>query len=441
MYFLYSIVLTLGFIILLPRFLFDAVTKGKYAAGFKQRLGFLPPFDPRGKRVVWLHCVSVGEVNAARPLGKQLKRDFPETSLIVSTTTRTGQELARTAFADTADLVIYFPFDWRFTVRRALRHVKPAVILLMETELWFNFIREGSKSGARVCVVNGRLSERSLNRYTKIKSFMKRILGYLDLALMQSNADATRLMSLGARGNKVKVTGNLKFDHDLGDTEATITGELRDRFAITPEAPLIIAASTHSLEERWLLDAFKELWKSSTENLPRLLIAPRHPERFDEVARLIKESGFTQARRSEPASAGDASAEVILLDSIGELRAAYQLAEIVFVGGSLIPHGGQSILEPAAAGKAVVTGHHTANFNAVVDEFLEKEALIQLPALSEKDVVATLASTFGDLLQNPGQRNSFGANALKVMQKNRGATIRTLEYIAPLLETPGKLNR
>jgi len=433
MYFLYSIVLTLGFVILLPRFLYDGVRKGKYAAGFKQRLGKLPPFDAKGKNVVWLHCVSVGEANAARPLAQQIKRDFPQVSLIVSTTTRTGQEIAHKAFADSADLIFYFPFDWRFTVRRALRHLKPSVVLLMETEFWFNFIRGSSKSGARVCVVNGRLSERSFNRYTKIKRFMKRILGYLDLALMQTNADATRLMSLGARGSKVKVTGNLKFDHDIGNERSELTGEMRDRFAITPDAPLIIAASTHAPEEKWLLEAFKEIWKSSADGLPRLMIAPRHPERFDEVAALIKSTGFSWARRTETASTRDATAEVILLDSIGELRFLYPLAEIVFVGGSLIPHGGQSVLEPAAAGKAIVTGHHTANFKAVVEEFLEKNALVQLPPLSEKEVVAALVSAFNGLLSDPGHRRSLSANAQKVMQNNRGATPRTLEYLAPFL--------
>lgn len=433
MYLLYSIILTLGFVILLPRFLFDAVTKGKYAAGFWQRLGSLPSFDPKGKKVVWLHCVSVGEANAARPLARAIKRDLPDVSLIVSTTTRTGQELARTAFADTADLVFYFPFDWRFTVRRALRQLKPSVVLLMETELWFNFIREAYHAGARVCVVNGRLSEKSFNRYGKIKGFMKRVLGYLDLALMQSNADATRLMSLGARGNKVKVTGNLKFDQDPEVAGHAVTEEIRGRFAITGETPLIIAASTHSPEEKWVLDAFRAAREASGDGLLRLMIAPRHPERFDEVARLIGEAGFTSARRSAPASVNDKDAEVILLDTIGELRSAYPVATLVFVGGSLIRHGGQSVLEPAAAGKAVLTGPHTSNFKVVIEEFLDKDALIQLPALPENDIPAALAAAFTDLMQDGDRRHTLAANALKVMQTNRGATERTVEYLQPLL--------
>jgi 3-deoxy-D-manno-octulosonic-acid transferase len=431
MFFLYSIVYTLAFIVLLPRFLFDAIFHGKYAAGFKQRLGFLPKFDSHGKKVVWLHCVSVGETNAARPLAIKIREDFPELSLVVSTTTRTGQKLAQTAFKDIADLVFYFPFDWRSTVHRSLKHIKPSVVLLMETEIWFNFIRESYHAGARLVIVNGRLSERSFSRYGKIRIFMKRVLGYLDLALMQENADATRLMSLGIRASKVRVTGNLKFDHDLDANESALTVELRQRFGISADAPLIIAASTHSAEEKWLLEAFKEGWKTSANNLPRLLIAPRHPERFDEVADIIKNTGFTWVRRSKPESDEDKKAEVVLLDSIGELRAAYPLAEIVFVGGSLIPHGGQSIFEPASASCSIVTGSHTANFDAAVREFLDKDAIIQLPRMRNKEIVPKLAATFQELLCDADRRRLLGANALHVMNHNQGATNRTIEYLTP----------
>lgn len=434
MIFLYSIALTLGFIILLPRFIFDAITKGKYAAGFKQRLGSLPKFDSTGGKVVWLHCVSVGEANAALPLAKKIKHEFPQVSLVVSTTTKTGQNVARRSYADIADLVFYFPFDWRLTVRRALRHIEPSVVLLTETELWFNFIRESYKREARVCVVNGRLSTRSFAGYSWIGRFMKRMLSYLDLALMQTNLDATRLMSLGARGSKVKVTGNLKFDHDSADEASPLTAEFRERFGITPEAPLIIAASTHAPEEKWLLEAFKETRKHPREDLPRLMIAPRHPERFDKVADVITSTAFSYVRRSDKPSTIDRTAEVILLDSIGELRAAYPLAEIVFVGGSLIPHGGQSIFEPAAAGKAIVTGPHTANFDAAVKEFISVNALVQIDADGEASIPC-IASEFSRLLGHADEREQLGRNALTVMQQNRGAVDKTLEYLRPMLES------
>lgn len=430
MFFLYSIVYTIGFIVLLPRFLVDAVTKGKYAAGFKQRLGFLPAFNSKGKKVVWLHCVSVGETNAARPLAQKIKQDFPDLSLVVSTTTRTGQELARTAFAELADQIFYFPFDWKFTVNRALHRIKPSVVLLMETELWPNFIRQAYHNGAHLCIVNGRLSEKSHTRYGKVKKFIRRILGYLDLALMQENGYATRLMSLGIRASKVRVTGNLKFDHDLDKDETALTDELRERFGIRTDEPLIIAASTHSPEEKWILDAFKEL-KTNKPDL-RLMVAPRHPERFDDVTTEIEKTGFILARRSKPDSA-DKTAEVILLDSIGELRAAYPLAEIVFVGGSLIPHGGQSIFEPAAAGRAIITGPHTGNFDAAIKEFLDKDALIQLPQVAHNEVVQTLAETLNNLLSDVPNRSTLGSNALAAVDRNRGAVNKTIEYLQPVL--------
>jgi len=196
MFFLYSILLTVASIVLLPRFIFDAIFKGKYAAGFIQRLGFVPKFESRGKKVIWIHCVSVGETNAARPLAQRIKEEYPDLHLIVSTTTRTGQKLAKTAFAEIADLVFYFPFDWKSTVRRALRRLSPSVVLLMETEIWFNFIRETRKNKTHIAIVNGRLSERSFKRFGYLGKFMHHVLGYLDLALMQVNADATRLMSL-----------------------------------------------------------------------------------------------------------------------------------------------------------------------------------------------------------------------------------------------------
>jgi 3-deoxy-D-manno-octulosonic-acid transferase len=433
MYTLYSIVLTVGFILLLPKFLFDALFNGKYAAGFWQRFGSLPDFNPTGKRVVWLHCVSVGEVNATRTLVQQIKRTHPNLSLVVSTTTKTGQNQARETLGTLADLVFYFPFDWRWTVRRALRHIRPKVVLIIETEIWFNFFREAYKSGARVCIVNGRLSEKSFKRYRKIKKIMKRVLGYLELALMQDNADATRLMSLGIRGSKVKVTGNVKFDQEPSASEDAITAELRDRFGISTEAPLVIAASTHDPEEKWVLEAFKDVWKNAGERLPRLLIAPRHPERFSQVADVIDRSGFSYARRSELPSIDDKTAEVILLDTIGELRAAYPLAEVVFVGGSLVPHGGQSIYEPAAAGTAVVVGPHTHNFAAATKEFTAHGALRQLDQVPEKDLVKELAGELHELLQNADKRKKMGRSATNVMQSNRGAVDRTMDYLEPLL--------
>ncbi|HMS41463.1 MAG TPA: 3-deoxy-D-manno-octulosonic acid transferase [Pyrinomonadaceae bacterium] len=425
MFLFYSFLLTVGFILLLPMFL---LKREKYISGFWQRFGKLPKFEQGDRKVLWLHCVSVGETNAAQPLVNEIVTHFPEYRLVVSTTTKTGQELAKKLFKDKAELVFYFPFDWKFTVKRALRTIKPSVVLLMETELWFNFLRQTSKSGARIAIVNGRLSEKSFTRYSYLKRTMQRVLHYIDLALMQGRADAKRFIDLGIRSSKVKITGNIKFDQDFA--ENNLTDDFRARFAITENSPLIVAASTHAPEETLILQAFKDVWKNSvSDKLPRLLIAPRHPERFAEVGELIEKSGFDWVKRSENESSRDKSAEIILLDSIGELRAIYSLAELVFVGGSLIPHGGQSILEPALARKAIVTGFYTMNFTEIVREFSNQNALIQLPKNGESKLV----EVFAELLQDVEKREKLAANAFAVMKKNRGATAKTIEHLKDFL--------
>jgi 3-deoxy-D-manno-octulosonic-acid transferase len=248
MLFLYSLLLAFGVALLLPRLLLDAARHGKYAAGLGERAGRLPEFDAGGRPVVWLHCVSVGEAQAARPLFDALLEKFPGHALVVSTTTLTGQRVAREAFGARAALVCYFPFDWAWCVRRALRRISPSAVLLMETELWPRFLRECRRKGVPVAVVNGRLSEKSFRRYSLVRPFIRRVLSDISLALMQGEADAERMQALGLAPERIKVTGNLKFD--LAETgESPLTGTLRQRFRLGPERPLVLAASTHEPEE------------------------------------------------------------------------------------------------------------------------------------------------------------------------------------------------
>lgn len=424
----YSLLLTLVFIVLSPLFL---LRRQKYAAGFSQRLGNYPEFKHDGRKVIWLHCVSVGETNAARPLVDELKSNFPDHRLIISTTTLTGKTLAQNIFKDKTDAVFYFPFDWKFSVRKALANYKPSIVLLMETEIWPRFIREAKRSGAKIAIVNGRLSEKSFQRYKKVGRFVKNILAYVDLALMQDESDADRILSLGMDVKKVTVTGNLKFEIDLDEYESKLTSDLRERFGFFGDKPLIVAASTHNPEEKWVLESLDGV----NGFVSRLLIAPRHPERFDEVAKLLDESAYRYVRRTDKPSKKDKNADVILLDSIGELRAVYPLAEIVFVGGSLIPHGGQSILEPASVGKAIVTGPYTINFAAAIKEFLESDAILQTSeVIQEFQTSERLYEMFTLLLENESRRHELGQNAAALMGKtNRGASARTVSAVRPLL--------
>jgi 3-deoxy-D-manno-octulosonic-acid transferase len=433
MYFLYSILLCIGVALLLPRFLLDALRHGKYAAGLRQRAGVLPVFDTGGKPIVWLHCVSVGETQAARPLATAILEEHSGHALVVSTTTLTGQRVAREAFAGQAALVFYFPFDWAWSVRRALRAVKPSAVLVMETELWPRFFRECRRAGVPVALVNGRISEKSFRRYQFIKQFIRRVLGDLTLAAMQTEADAARVRALGLRAERARVAGNIKFDlEDAG--ERTLTEELRRRFRLDAKRPLIIAASTHAPEERVVIEAFKTLNATAHDIRPRLLIAPRHPERFGEVAALVASSALSLSRRSEAVRESDGECDVILLDSIGELRATYPLAEIVFVGGSIAPVGGHNVLEPALAARCVVTGAHTSNFKAIVGAFVEQDALVQLPPVEGAEAARALAGALRDLLGDDARRRRMGERAREVLQQNRGATARTVKMLAPLLQ-------
>ncbi len=433
MFFLYSILLTLGIIALLPRFVYDALRHGKYVAGMRERLGQLPHLQDEKRPVIWLHCVSVGETQAARPLARALLDKYPAHALVVSTTTVTGQRVAREVFGEMAAAVFYFPFDWAWTVRRALRRVNPAIVLIMETELWPRFLRECRRRRIPVAIVNGRLSERSFRRYRIIRRFISRVVNYLALALMQSEADAQRLRALGMKEERVSVSGNVKFDAGMNDSEQALTARLRERFQLEDERPLIVAASTHAPEERVVVEAFRKLRASALPRQPRLLIAPRHPERFAEVAALLDSSGFQWARRSSTKGERDSLCDIILLDSIGELRAVYPLAALVFVGGSIAPVGGHNVLEPASAGACIITGPHTANFAAIMRAFLDARALVQLPLLPETAVAAALAQAFGEVLTDDQLRLRLVENARATLEENRGATERTVRLLAPLL--------
>jgi 3-deoxy-D-manno-octulosonic-acid transferase len=435
MYLLYSLLLTLGVVALMPRFVYDAFRHGKYVSGLRERIGLLPAIETGGRPVIWLHCVSVGETQAARPLALALLERFPGHALVVSTITLTGQQVAREVFQESAHAVFYFPFDWSWSTRRALRAVNPSAVLIMETELWPNFLRECRAREIPVALVNGRLSENSFRRYKFIRGFMRRVLDSLSLALMQTEEDATRLLSLGLRPERLMVSGNIKFDGGTNPSEQVLTTEFNKRFGFDDGRPLIVAASTHAPEERIVIAAFKELQSSLEPTRARLLLAPRHPERFAETATILEASGLSWARRSHAPSVEDSARDVVLLDSIGELRAVYPLASIVFVGGSIAHTGGHNVLEPAAAGACVLTGHHTYNFAAITKAFIEARALVQLPDLTESEAAPVLAQALEELLEDDEWRRGFGERARIVLEQNRGATKRTIEGLTAILSS------
>ncbi|MDQ3755633.1 MAG: 3-deoxy-D-manno-octulosonic acid transferase [Acidobacteriota bacterium] len=431
MYFLYSLLLTLGIGLLLPLFLLDALRHGKYLAGLRERLGDLPQLQTGGRPVIWLHCVSVGETQAARPLAQALLARYPTHALIISTTTLTGQQLARELFRAEAAAIVFFPFDWAWTVRRALKAVQPSIVLIMETELWPRFLRECRARQIPVAIVNGRISEKSFRGYQRLGSFIRRAVDDITLALMQTESDAARLQALGLAAGRIRVAGNVKFDIKTEAEDQELTRALCERFAFDNQRPLIIAASTHAPEEAICIAAYEQLLATSDAR-PRLLIAPRHPERFAEVTALLETSGRCWARRSANLNEQDRMVDVVLLDSIGELRAVYPLAEIVFVGGSIARTGGHNVLEPAAAAKCIVTGAHTFNFTAVMRDFLERGALVQLPHINETEASTLLARTFNQLLKDDARRLFLGRRARATLDENRGATARTVELLAPL---------
>jgi 3-deoxy-D-manno-octulosonic-acid transferase len=435
MYLLYSLLLTFGFVLLLPKFAFDALSTRKYITGLSERLGKLPKLTSSDRPMIWLHCVSVGETEAARPLVRALIEKFPNHRLAISTTTVTGQQVAQSAFGNDAAAIFYFPIDWTWVVRRVLRTFNPAAVLIMETELWPNLLRECGRQSIPVALINGRISQTSFGRYKLIRLFMRRVLKDLSIALMQSDQDASRICELGMPRERVLTPGNLKFDSASASmNDARIAEDLRERFGINHNDWLIVAASTHAPEEAIMIDAFKRIRSSNQNQRVRLLIAPRHPERFNEVAAIIKASGFTWSRRSDSPSEADQSSDVLLLDSIGELRATFVLADIAFIGGSIAPHGGHNVLEPAARGVCVVTGSHTHNFAAVTKALLAEDAIVQLPNLTEADAPELLASTITELFSYDTRRREIGQRAKAVCDRNTGATDRSVAMITRLID-------
>ncbi|HEY1679559.1 MAG TPA: 3-deoxy-D-manno-octulosonic acid transferase [Candidatus Sulfotelmatobacter sp.] len=426
LYLLYSLALALAMLLTLPYWLYQAARHGKYRRGFAERMGRIPVrLRPDTRPVIWVHAVSLGEVLAVGGLVGRMKAAFPQHRVVVSTTTDTGQDLARKRFG--AENVFYFPMDFAFAVRSYFRALRPEIVVLAETEFWPNFLRIAQASGARTAVVNARISDRSLPRYLRYRWALRRMLAHVDLFLAQTPEDARRLQSIGAERQRIEVTGNLKFDVNE-QTPPPIVEELRRTLAGDSARPVLVCGSTVEDEEAPLLKAFENIRVSHPRAV--MFLAPRHPERFEAVASLIREMGIPWHRRSqwdEEPLAG----KVLLLDTIGELAGLYALADVAFVGGSLVPRGGHNILEPAQYGVAIVTGNYTDNFRDIVGMFQARDA-VRIVGLAE------LPLALMHLLADDADRQGLGRRAKETLQSQTGATSRTLAALAALAEREGK---
>jgi 3-deoxy-D-manno-octulosonic-acid transferase len=425
-YLLYSFLTAVVFVVASPYFLYQALRHNKYVGSIAQRLGYLPvSFNLDGDESIWVHAVSVGEVLSARPLISELHASYPKLRVFLSTTTLTGQQLARRSVSD-VDAVFYFPFDWTITARRTLNVVRPRLFVMTETEIWPNLLRECKRRGVRTLMVNGRISYRSFPRYRLIRPFMKRVLADIDRFCVQGEETSRRLVDLGADPARIVVTGSLKFDSlETSPTPGRGRGRVLRFFRVPQNRPVIIAGSTLKGEEEPAIRAFNRVRASGVNAL--LVIAARHPERFDEVERLCRHEGLTVVRRTELPIDAEPRADAVVLDTIGELAQLYQIATVVFVGGSLVPAGGHNILEPALYGKPVVFGPHMQNFGEIAETFLSNGAAIQVRTAGELE--ETMLSLIGD----PVRRARVGAAARALVESNRGARDRTLAVVRDLL--------
>jgi 3-deoxy-D-manno-octulosonic-acid transferase len=436
MYFLYTAVSLVLFVALTPYFAYQALRYRKYVVNLRQRFGYLPvSFNVDGEASIWIHAVSVGETLTARAFAGELKRRYPALRLFVSTTTIAGQQVASREIAD-ADAVFYFPLDLPHIVNRTLRLVNPRLFVVMETEIWPNLLRACRRAGVKTVMANGRISNRSYPRYRLVRPLFRRVLADVDRFCMQSRESADRLIDLGADPSRVSVTGNLKFDSlKAAAVLAPDRGMPRALrfFRFSENRPVVIAGSTMRGEELVVLRAFGRVRACAPRAL--LLLAPRHPERFDEVERLARDEGFRTVRRSQLTIDEEPAAEVVVLDTVGELAQLYRLSTVAFVGGSLVPTGGHNILEPAVFGRPILFGPHMQNFQDIAATFLEAGAAIQVS--DEADLEATLC----DLLADPARREALGRAAQAIVEMNHGARERTLAAIAELLPPGGAVAR
>jgi 3-deoxy-D-manno-octulosonic-acid transferase len=416
---LYSI----GFFIFSVFYLPVLIFKGKLHPDFAQRFARFDKMKERlllsGKDRIWIQAVSVGEVALCKQLIPSVKKAFPDRDIVISTITRTGNDLAKKLFSKDV-IVIYFPLDFLFIVRRAVDLIKPSLYIMVETEIWPNLLKELSRRNIRSVLINGRISNRSIGRYRLARPFLKKTLRSISAFCMQDDIDAARIKELGAESEKVSVTGNMKFDAAVS-INIKDPKEVRVSLGLKEGDELFVAGSTHEGEESIVVEVFKKL--SADFPRLRLLIAPRHVERTDRVEKTIADSGLASIRYSvlDRSQTTDDGGRILLLDVIGHLNEAYSVATIVFIGGSLVEHGGQNPIEPAYFGRPVMFGRYMFNFKYIAGVLLKNKAAMQVFSMEDMYEKSKL------LLSDPGTRNLLARRARDVIDSNKGATDRNIK--------------
>ena len=413
-----------------PVVIYRAVRHKRYRTGWNQRFGKITRRSPT-KKCIWLHAVSVGEVNAAKTIVKELKNKFGNFEIVISTTTDTGFARATNLFSENHQ-IFYFPFDFSWTMRRAFRNIRPAICLLMELEVWPNLVHIAQQSNVPVIVVNGRISDRSFTSYKRVLPLIRKMFDRVPLVLAQTDEYARRFKELGCPNEKVIVTGSLKYD------TAQITNKIEGADVLAAQLNignerLWVAGATGNDEEKILLDVYQNIKQQSRFSDLRLAIVPRKPERFDEVAQLIERTGFPLIRYSQiknNTAPSPANNQVVILgDTMGDLRKFYSLAAIIFVGRSLVPMGGSDMAEAAALGKCTIFGPHAFNFKQTVDALLADNGAIMVKDKQE------LLQTMQKCLNDPDFAQSIAKNGREVIRKNQGATAKSIDQITKFLNT------
>jgi len=411
MFLLYNLLSSVALLVYLPWLLFKKGHEERLRY-LKERLGL----SPYTNTDIWIHAVSLGEVVASLPFLRLLKKELPQIKVVLSTTTYTGQKVAREKFPE-AERIMYMPWDSGLCVGRAVRLLRPKIFITIETELWPALFKKLKDIGSCIVVLNGRVSKESFKGYRCIRTFMKAVLSYVDFLYMQGNDDAKRITSLGADPQKVVIMGSLKFDLNLPESRSTMP------WINTINGDIFVAGSTHKGEEDIVLDAFESVKKRRPDL--KLILAPRHPERFQEVGRILRRRNLNFIRRSE-IKVQRQQPDIILLDTIGELSGLYARATIAFVGGSLLPYGGHNILEPAYWSKPIISGPHMDNF-PIAQEFLRQDALLMVRDSED------MAEAIENLLEYPKKAAQMGKRAKMITQCNTGAVRKALELIHRLL--------